>query len=87
MSEQSMLTAEDLNCVENLRAHFDGDQESQMFQPAEALALASENPAKLRCSGQGELLEVQGVEELLFDENEEQRAPSRRGTKERPPNV
>ena len=27
-------------------------QESQMFQPAEALALASENPAKLRCSGQ-----------------------------------
>lgn len=87
MSEQSMLTAEDLNCVENLRAHFDGDQESQMFQPAEALALASENPAKLRYSGQGELLEVQGVEELLFDENEEQRPPSRRGTKERPLNV
>ncbi|CAE7608952.1 unnamed protein product [Symbiodinium pilosum] len=48
-SEQSLLiTAEDLNCVENLRAVYDGDQESQMFQPAEALALASENPAKLQ---------------------------------------
>ncbi|CAE6939548.1 unnamed protein product [Symbiodinium natans] len=81
-SEQSLLV-EDLNSVENLRAVFDGDQESQMFQPAEALALASENPAKLR-GGQDDLLEVPVVEELLFDEHAEQRPPSRRATKEGP---
>lgn len=62
------------DCVENIKG-FDGDQESQMFQPAEALALAAQKHTRRE---QGQLLEVSPAH-LLSDALEE-RPASRRGS-------
>eukprot|EP00931_Biecheleriopsis_adriatica_P050874 TRINITY_DN29487_c0_g2_i2.p1 TRINITY_DN29487_c0_g2~~TRINITY_DN29487_c0_g2_i2.p1 ORF type:complete len:733 (-),score=144.21 TRINITY_DN29487_c0_g2_i2:26-2041(-) len=41
-TEDDVVDDEDMQCVENIRGNFAGEEESQMFQQAEALALASE---------------------------------------------
>eukprot|EP00490_Sorites_sp_Unknown_P000200 CAMPEP_0114644382 /NCGR_PEP_ID=MMETSP0191-20121206/3928_1 /TAXON_ID=126664 /ORGANISM="Sorites sp." /LENGTH=517 /DNA_ID=CAMNT_0001856821 /DNA_START=52 /DNA_END=1605 /DNA_ORIENTATION=+ len=73
---ESSPTNDELNCVENIRGYDDTDQESQMFQPAEALALASRKPSVRE---EGQLLELSPAH-LLSDVWEE-RPASRRGSK------
>lgn len=73
---ESSPTNDDLTSVENIKGYDDTDQESQMFQPAEALALASRKPAVRE---EGQLLELSPAR-LLSDVWEE-RPLSRRGSK------
>jgi len=74
-SRQSLhLTETDLSCVENIRGN-DADEESQMFQPAEALALASQQPSMPRNQGVA-LLEI--ATDRLADDWQER--PSRKSS-------
>ena len=73
---ESSPTNDDLSCVENIKGYDDADQESQMFQPAEALALASRKPSVRE---EGQLLELSHAHLLsdVWEERQSSRRPSK----------